>query len=208
METDMAKKTDSTAPKPVVIAMDAPDTSDLRIVGGSQSDRFNSALIDAMVRTGWFFPDQSADDRARQIFVAIKGMQAFAPTDEVEAMIAAQAMASYHASMECSRRAMIPDQPFEAAQGFRKAAANASHTFVELLSALDRKRGKGGQQVVRVEHVHVHPGGQAVVGNVKTDGTAAVTKSEQSLAIGQEQSGKTLDDLIGKRPELVGREGV
>jgi hypothetical protein len=28
------------------------------------------------------------------------------------------------------------------------------------------------------------------------------------LAIGQEQSGITLDDLIGKQPELVGREGV
>ena len=55
------------------------------------------------------------------------------PTDEIEAMIAAQAMAAHHASMECSRRAMVPDQPFEAAQGFRKAAANASRTFVELL---------------------------------------------------------------------------
>jgi hypothetical protein len=32
---------------------------------------------------------------------------------------------------------------------------NASCTFVELWSALDRKRGKGGQQIVRVEHVHV-----------------------------------------------------
>ena len=41
----------------------------------------------------------------------------------------------------------------------RKEAANASRTFIELLSALDRKRGKGGQRVVRVEHVHVHPGG-------------------------------------------------
>ena len=61
-------------------------------------------------------------------------------------MIAAQAMAAHLASMECSRRAMVPDQPFEAAQGLRKAAANASRTFVELLSALDRKRGKGGQQ--------------------------------------------------------------
>jgi len=28
---------------------------------------------------------------------------------------------------------VVPDQPFEAAQGFRKAAANASRTFVELL---------------------------------------------------------------------------
>ena len=85
-------------------------------------------------------------------------------------MLAAQAMAAHHASMECSRRAMLPDQPFEAAQGLRKAAANASRTFVELLAALDRKRGKGGQQVVRVEHVHVHSGGKAVVGNIATDG--------------------------------------
>ena len=110
--------------------------------------------------------------------------------------------------MECSRRAMVPDQPFEAAQGFRKAAANASRTFVELLSALDRKRGKGGQQVVRVEHVHVHPGGQAVVGNVKGGDAGAVTKPAPPLAIGQEQPGMTLDELIGKQPELVGREGV
>ena len=86
-------------------------------------------------------------------------------------MIAAQAMAAHHASMECSRRAMVPDQPFEAAQGFRKAAANASRTFVELLSALDRKRGKGGQQVVRVEHVHVHSGGKAIVGNIAAPAT-------------------------------------
>ena len=59
-------------------------------------------------------------------------------------MIAAQAMAAHHASMECSRRAMVPDQPFEAAQGLRKAAANASRTFVELLSALDRMGRRPG----------------------------------------------------------------
>jgi hypothetical protein len=85
-------------------------------------------------------------------------------------MIAVQAMAAHHASMECSLRAMVHGQPFEAAQGLRKAAANASRTFIELISALDRKRGKGGQQVVRVEHVHVHPGGKAVVGNITAGG--------------------------------------
>ena len=180
----------------------------MRAIGGSKSDRFNNALIDSMVKTGWFSPGQSDEDRARQLFVAVTGLQAFKPADEIEAMLAAQAMAAHHASMECSRRAMVPDQPFEAAQGFRKAAANASRTFIELLSALDRKRGKGGQQVVRVEHVHVHQGGQAIVGNVQGGDTAAVTKPAPPLAIGQEQSGITLDDLIGKQPELVGREGV
>jgi hypothetical protein len=96
----------------------------------------------------------------------------------------------------------------ETAQGLRKAAANASRTFVELLAALDRRRGKGGQQVVRVEHVHVHQGGQAIVGNVQGGDTGTVTKPAPPLAIDQEQSGITLDNLIGKQPELVGREGV
>ena len=67
-----------------------------------------------MVKTGWHFTGQSDEDRARQLFVAVTGMQAFKPSDEIEAMLAAQAMAAHHASMECSRRAMIPDQPFEA----------------------------------------------------------------------------------------------
>ena len=97
-----------------------------------------------MTQTGWFPVGQSAEDRARQLFVAVTGLQAFKPADEIEGMIAAQAMAAHHAAMECSRRAMLHEQPFEAAQGLRKAAANASRTFVELLSALDRKRTRIG----------------------------------------------------------------
>ena len=157
-------------PEPVTIRMDLPETDDLRRVGGSRSDRFNNALIRAVVDTGWFPPGQSAQDRDRQIFVSVTSLMAFKPADEIEGMLAAQLMAMHHASMECSRRAMVQDQPYEFAQGFRKAAANASRTFAELLAALDRKRGKGGQQVVRVEHVHVHPGGQAFVGNIAAGG--------------------------------------
>ena len=162
----MAKKPHGTIPRkaarpaPIEVRLGEPEPDTLRAFGGSKSDRFNNALIDSMVKTGWFPPGMSDEDRARQIFVAVTGLQAFRPADEIEAMLAAQAMAAHHASMECSRRAMLPDQPFEAGQGFRKAAANASRMFIELLSALDRKRGKGGQQVVRVEHVHVHPGGK------------------------------------------------
>lgn len=153
-------------PAPIEVRLGEPEPDTLRVFGGSKSDRFNTLLIDSMIKTGWFRPGMSDEDRARQIFVAVTGLQAFRPADEIEAMLAAQAMAAHHASMECSRRAMLPDQPFEAFQGLRKAAANASRTFIELLSALDRKRGKGGQQVVRVEHVHVHSGGKAIVGSV------------------------------------------
>ena len=142
----------------------------MRTIEGSKSDRLKTALINSMVNSGWFPSGIADEDRNRLIFVAVTGLQGFKPTDEIEAMIAAQAMAAHFTSMECSRRAMLHEQPFEAAQGLRKAAANASRIFVELLSALDRKRGKGGQQKLTVEHVHVHSGGQAVVGNIATDG--------------------------------------
>ena len=41
-------------------------------------------------------------------------------------------------------------------------------TFASLTEALNRYRGKGEQRMT-VEHVHVYPGGQAIVGQVKTE---------------------------------------
>jgi hypothetical protein len=131
---------------PIEIRLDEPEPETLRAIGGSRSDRFNSALIDAMVKTGWFPPGQSDEDRSRQLFVAVTALRAFAPADEIEAMIAAQAMAAHHASMECSRRAMVPDQPFEAAQGLRKAAANASRTFVAAVGARPPGAARAGNR--------------------------------------------------------------
>lgn len=191
-ESRMAQKSDRTGTRKVQesteVWLGEPDDGKLRAIGGSRSDRFNNALANAMARTAWLPAGQSSEGRAEQMFVAVTGMQAFKPTDEIEGMLVAQAMAMHHASMECSRRAMIEEQPYELAQGFRKAAASASRTFVELLSALDRKRGKGGQQVVRVEHVHVHPGGKAIVGNVEssaTRGGGAGKKRDQPHALDQ-----------------------
>jgi hypothetical protein len=194
----MATRPGGTAAPKLEIILGEPEPDTLRAIGGSRSDRFNNMLIKAAIETGWFPAGQSEEHRDRQFFAAVTGLHAFKPADEIEAMIAAQAMAAHNAAMECARRAMLREQPFEVAQGLRKAAANASRTFIELLAALDRRR-KGGQQVVRVEHVHVHPGGQAIVGNVKAGETAA-TKPAAPLAIGQGTPGLTLDDLVGKQP--------
>jgi hypothetical protein len=213
METDMAKKSDGTVapqPKPVEIRLGEPEPNILRAIGGSKSDRFNNILINSVVRTSWFPSGQSDEDRNRQLFATATTLQAFKPVDEIEAMLAAQAMAMHYASMECSRRAMIPDQPFEAACKLRKDAANMARAMTDMLDALDRKRGKG-PQVVRVERVVVHEGGRAIVGNVQGGDTPAATaapKPAAPQAIGHDTSGITLDDLVGKQPELVGREGV
>ena len=120
-------------------------------------------------------------------------------------MIAAQAMAAHHASMECSRRANAcrttvrsstgpPQGRGERVPHIRRAAIGAG--------AQTRQRrateGDGG----------AYQGGQAIVGNVQGGDAGAETKPAPPLAIGQEQSGMTLEDLIGKQPELVGREGM
>jgi hypothetical protein len=52
-------------------------------------------------------------------------------------------------------------------------AAKLMRTFTAQIETLLRLRGQTTKQVVRVEHVHVEPGAQAVVGAVKVgDGTS------------------------------------
>lgn len=98
------------------------------------------------------------------------------PNDEFEGMLAAQLLASHNAAMECCRRAMIAEQTFEGRKENLGQANKLSRTHATLLEALNRHRGKG-QQKVTVEHVHVHNGGQAIVGNVQ--GGGVLTKSEE-----------------------------
>jgi hypothetical protein len=49
---------------------------------------------------------------------------------------------------------------------FGSAAARLMRSYATQVEVLRRLRN-GGQQFVRVEHVHVNDGGQAVIGNVK-----------------------------------------
>lgn len=84
--------------------------------------------------------------------------------------MAAQAVALHAASMECLRRAMIAEQPAQMGDQLRRQGANLSRAFLDVVAALDRKRGKGARQVVRVERVMVASGGQAIVGNVQGGG--------------------------------------
>jgi hypothetical protein len=50
-------------------------------------------------------------------------------------------------------------------------------TFTSQMETLKRYRG-GTQQTVKVKHVHVHEGGQAIVGNVETGGGTPKTKDQ------------------------------
>jgi hypothetical protein len=87
-------------------------------------------------------------------------------------MMAAQLVAAHNAAMECYRRAMIGEQTPDGRRENLSQANKLSRTYAALIEALNRHRGKG-QQKVTVEHVHVHSGGQAIVGNVEGGGDRA-----------------------------------
>jgi hypothetical protein len=109
------------------------------------------------------------ESRDRQYSATVAALIGIGPKDEIEGMIAAQLIAAHNAAMECYRRAMIGEQTFEGRRENLGQANKVSRTYAVLLDALNRHRGKGQQKVV-VEHVHVHAGGQAVVGTIETRG--------------------------------------
>jgi hypothetical protein len=149
----------------------------LKRLGGSEFDDWNEVILNQVAATLWL-KNCDAQERTKQVASAFAGMVGVGPKDELEAMLAAQLIACYSASMECYRRAMIGEQTFEGRRENLSQANKLSRTYATLLETLNRHRGKG-QQKVTVEHVHVHAGGQAVVGTVETPGGGDRTKLEE-----------------------------
>jgi hypothetical protein len=163
----MSKKPAGQDKKVTTIDVNDPDSSKgaLKTVGGSRSDHWNNNLLNQAANTLWI---KHSDEKTRetQCKATMSALVGIAPKDEIEGMIAAQLIAAHNAAMECCRRAMHSEQTFEGRRENLNQANKLSRSYAVLVEALNRHRGKG-QQKVTVEHVHVHSGGQAVVGVVE-----------------------------------------
>lgn len=167
----------SADPKPQRGVYDPPKrTAKLKIIGGSVYDDWNNIVANQVGSALWL-GNSDAEQTEKQHRAAIAALIGIAPQDELEGMIAAQLVACHNAAMECYRRAMIGEQTLEGRHENLGQANKLSRTYSTLLEALSRHRGKGAQKVI-VEHVHVHAGGQAIVGMVETPGGGDGTKSE------------------------------
>jgi hypothetical protein len=93
-------------------------------------------------------------------------------------MLATQLIASHMAAMDCYAH-LNKTHDRQTHEYHLNQANKLSRTFASLLEALNRHRGKG-QQKVTVEHVHVHQGGQAIVGHVEHPGGGDQAKSNGS----------------------------
>jgi hypothetical protein len=144
----MGKKPSTKELRPLVLS---PQTmkGELKSIGGSKSDDWNNILANQVYRGLWLaHSSEEVADRQK---------------------LANVLLCAHNAAMECYRRAMIGEQTFEGRRDNLLHANKLSRTYAILLETLNRHRGKGHQKVT-VEHVHVHSGGQAVVGVVSPGG--------------------------------------
>jgi hypothetical protein len=102
-----------------------------------------------------------------RIHGAIAGVD---PKNSVEGMLAVQMVGAHNMAMEFSRRAMHPEQRCDGVDANVARASQFMKVFMEQVACLQKLRGRGSQQSVRVEHVHVNQGGQAIVGTVAPGG--------------------------------------
>jgi hypothetical protein len=145
-------------------------------LGGSRFDEQNTEILNQAVNALWL-DNSRPENKIRKQQACLEAMAGIGPQDEIEGMLAAQMIACHSAAMECFRRAMIKEQPFEGRQQNLNFANKLSRTYALHMEALDKHRGKG-QQKVTVEHVHVHQGGQAIVGNVNSGGSARISEGQ------------------------------
>jgi hypothetical protein len=163
-------------PKTMLLDLHKSLRGALKPIGGSKADDWNEIIASQAISTLWKCTNP-VDATKREEGVLV-GMLCMKPQDEFEGMLIAQMIGAHNAAMECHRRAMLPEQPFVGRSEALSQANKLSRTFVALLEGLNRHRGKG-QQKVTVEHVHVHAGGQAVVGVVEAQGAGGLGKLEE-----------------------------
>jgi hypothetical protein len=141
-------------------------------VTGTKNETLSLHLINQVIGTLWIDEGTSKDVQTQSIAAALAALEGIAPRTELESLLAVQMVATHSAAMECLRRAMIQNQTFEGREQNLKHAVKLLGTYTRQLEALDKHRGKGAQKIT-VEHVSVHAGGKAIVGNMAAGETSA-----------------------------------
>jgi hypothetical protein len=124
---------------------------------GTANEDFANGLLNQLINVGRRGKDVETED-VNFMLAMVAGIQ---PRDEAEAMLAAQMAAIHNAIMTAARRLVrvesIPQQD-SASNMLNKLA----RTYATQVDALKKYRSTG-EQSIRVQHVTVNDGGQAVV---------------------------------------------
>jgi len=134
-----------------------------KALGTASSDFVTASLLD--LQTVAQFPGSGISETA--INAALAQIEGFAPRNEVEGALAVQMACTHRAAMSVLAKLDNGQGSEVRVVRISSAAARLLRTFTTQLEAYRRLR-HGGDQYVRVEHVQISDGGQAVIGNVQS----------------------------------------
>jgi hypothetical protein len=141
--------------------------ADLCALTGTRHNEVSSRIA-AQLASSFQYPKPADADVA--LIQAIGTIAEIAPQNLTETMLATQMIATYEASLMFMRRATTEGQSIEGSDANVFRATRLMRLHLEQVEAMQKLKGKAGQQKVTVEHVHVYQGGQAIVGTVNAKG--------------------------------------
>ena len=141
-----------------------PDKCYLQMLAttGSTDRDFSKIILSQAVSTL-----RTAENNEEKVTFIAAFMHGLKPMDEMEGVIISQMVGTHNLIMEYMRRAILPGQYLEAGNDYSNRAYRLMNIFLKQMEALEKYRGKTIQQKMTVEHVHIHEGGQAVVGQIE-----------------------------------------
>jgi hypothetical protein len=135
-----------------------------KALGTTSSDFVNASLlqVQAAARSPFGIISET------HINAALAMIEAAAPTNELEGALAVQMACTHTAAMAVLAKMDSGFGTERRIAAFGSTAARLMKAYAMQMEVLRRLR-HGGQQVVRVEHIHVNDSGQAFIGNVKKE---------------------------------------
>jgi len=128
-----------------------------------KTDEINAAMV---LVSGAAAGQMWGDDQDKEMTRVLAQMAELNPETYLEAMLISQMVAVNSAITKTFQKALLPEQTAYGKETNMAYATKLQRTFLQQIEALQKLKGKG-QQTVRVEHVTVNAGGQAVVGHIE-----------------------------------------
>jgi len=170
-----------------------------KALGTSDAEFINGLLTQlASATTG-----RNQDINEEGLNFVLSVLAGISPRDRVEAMLAAQMAVVHLATMTFTRR-LAHTETIQQQDSAQNALNKLMRTFTNQMETLKRYRSTA-QQTVKVEHVHVHEGGQAIVGTVETGGGVAKQKEQAHAQIGYAPEQEMRSPLAEDREAVLQR---
>jgi hypothetical protein len=143
------------------------DMSTTKVLDIEKNDKENSHFSERIIRLSALASNRSCADDFNLTEAENKiqsGLKALSIKGGLQEMLAAQ-MLSLHQFQQMSLAMANEPAPENVKRYFTNTAIKLANIFVQQANLLNKLQGNGEQKII-VEHVEVHNGGQAVVGNI------------------------------------------